>query len=158
MMNLFNLVVLFIIALAVFNGVKHTETTDYLQVKCASGSDLKLQPIRCEKVEKAGALLRITVNRVANVVLVEVIENNDQFFIPWFYLDRCQVAAFNNWKCGNTSVSDKVDSEYGVYNGRYFQSTTGGGSTNYYTAGMTGWRLWAYQHDLISLKTAIDWG
>ena len=88
---------------------------------------------------------------------MDVVENNGQFLGGWFFLDRCKVASFNNWKCGGTSFNDKIDSEYGVVDGRYFQSTTGGNSTNFYTACLHGWPMYAYRYGLITLKPATDW-
>ncbi len=140
-----------------YANLKPVDTTDYLQVKCEAGSDLKLKPIACERADQPGALLRFTVNRSANTVFMDVIENNSQFLGAWFFLDRCKVASFDNWKCGDTSTGQKIDSEYGVIDGRYYQSTTGGNSLNFYTASLHGLPMYAYRYGLVSLKTAIEW-
>jgi hypothetical protein len=126
--------------IAGLNSLKPVDTTEYLQLHCAQGSDLNLKTVRCEKPGTTGALIRITVNRMSGAVLIDIVENNNQFIgPPWFFLDRCHVADFSEWRCGNTSITDKIDLEYGVHNGRFFQSVTGGTSPNFYTAGIQGW-------------------
>jgi hypothetical protein len=157
MSNAFLAFIFVLIILSDINSLKPTDTTDYLQVKCATGSDL-FKKKGCEKFDKPGALLRITVNRSTGTVFMDILENNDQFIGgPGFFLDRCHVADFSEWRCGDTSITDKVDVEYGVYNGKFFQSVTGGVSQNIYTASIHGWSLKAYRYGLIPLQNAILW-
>lgn len=145
-----------IIAMGIFAFINFNpaDSTEYLEIKCSPRASLD-KDRKCEGSDiSPGARIRILVNQYSNTVIMKVIENNSQYFGDWFILDDCRVVSSSDWKCGHSSINEKITSDYGVSNKQYFHSTTGGGSPDFYTSGISGWRLLAYKWGLLDLKQA----
>jgi hypothetical protein len=143
-------VVLVIILFSAFETIRPTKSSEFLEIKCSGSGSLDVLG-KCNQTEdKVGGLIKVTVNQYSGTVLLDVLENNGQFFRSWIFLENCKVVTFDDWKCGETSSQ----SEYGVFHGRYYRTVQSFGAPS---SSIKSWSAWAYRHRLISLATAIEY-
>ena len=131
-----------------------------LEIDC--GTSPFTEQKKCAGERAAGAELEIIVNPSTQKVQISVTKNSGHYFgNVSFFLEHCSVVDASNWLCKdenrsapNAQVQIELMNEYGMHNGHYYHSLTGGLPPHYYHSSISGWRYWAYQIGLVDLDTA----
>jgi hypothetical protein len=129
-----------------------------LEVHCAQDTGLDNDKL-CEKPDRTGAELKLRVNETTEKVQVTIIKNDGNWWVKNLILEHCSVVDSLNWKCteanGDPNSPFYMAKEYGMVQGRYYHSLTGGNSPDYYTSSISGLTFWKLYYGLIDLQTAL---
>lgn len=139
-------------------GCDDLTTEHVLEIHCVPDTGFNGDKL-CLKPDRPGAELEIRINTNTQKVQILITKNDGNWLIKNFILDHCSVVDTRNWKCSDTTGEPSgpiyMVRDYGMIEGRFYTSLTGGGGGDYYRSSISGLTFWALHIGLIDLPTAM---
>lgn len=144
-----------VVILSTLAGCDDLPVGHVLEIHCVDDVGLNNDKL-CLKADRPGAELDIRVNETTQKVLIVVVKNDGNWIVKSAILDHCSVVDERNWECNEKKgqAPFMVDA-YGMFDGRYYHSLTGGGGVDFFTSSISGLTFLELYFGLIDMPTAL---